>query len=78
MAANDVKTGQDLVKLSANVSPEVVDVVQSLAKKRSTSGAEVIRQAISTEQYFDKVRAEGGEILVRNKSGEIERIVFKP
>ena len=53
---------KELVKLSANVSPDTLSVVQNLAKERGTSGAEIIRQAIGTEQFFEKVRKDGGEI----------------
>lgn len=64
------------VKLTGYFSYEVVATIQRLACSRGVSGAEVIRQAVSSEQFVDRVLSEGGDILVLHRSGEIDRIMF--
>jgi len=71
-----VPPGLTRVRLTALLSSDVVDALKELAKRRGTTMTEVIRSAISTENFFDEIMAKGGEVLVENARGEIRKLVF--
>lgn len=65
------------IKMSVNLSADVVKVLKELAGKRNTTMTEVLRQAIGTEKFIDEVNKEKGKILVEDKKGRIRQLVFR-
>lgn len=72
-----VLAGNKVIKMSVNLSAEVVGVLKVLAKKRNTTMTEVLRQAIGTEKFIDDVNENKGKILVEDKKGRIRQLVFR-
>ncbi len=66
-----------VVKMSVNLSSDVVDVLRDLAAKRRTTMTEVLRQAIGTEKFIDDVKEEDGKVLVEDKKGRLRQLVFR-
>jgi hypothetical protein len=66
-----------VIKMSVNLSPDVVETLRALARKRNASMTEVLKDAIGTEQFVDKVSDESGKILVEDKDGRIRQLVFQ-
>ena len=52
------------------LSDELSATVKELAKKRDSSISEVIRRAISLENFFDPELAEGTEVLLKRKESD--------
>ena len=69
--------GNKVIKMSVNLSADVVEVLKALAKKRNTTMTEVLRQAIGTEKFIDEVNENKGKILVEDKKGRIRQLVFR-
>src|SRR5438045_3422254 len=44
-----------VIKMSVNLSADVVEALKELAEKRNTTMTEVLRQAIGTEKFIDEV-----------------------
>jgi|EndMetStandDraft_4_1072995.scaffolds.fasta_scaffold04691_5 predicted DNA-binding protein len=65
-----------VVKLSINLSKEVVDVIRGLAERRSTTMTEVIRKSLGTEKYLQDVVDKGGKVLVEDRRGRVRQIVL--
>ena len=57
-------------RIIIDVSDEVYQVIDELARRRGKTIPEVIRDAIAREKWFDDTRQQGGQILVE-KSGQI-------
>ena len=53
-----------VIKMSVNLSADVVKALKELAEKRGTTMTEVLRQAIGTEKFIEEVNEEDGKILV--------------
>jgi predicted transcriptional regulator len=66
-----------VIKMSVNLSPEVVDALKQLATKRNTTMTEVLRQAIGTEKFLDEVSEDQGTVLVEDKKGRVRQLVFR-
>lgn len=66
-----------VIKMSVNLSADVVKALKELAEKRNTTMTEVLRQAIGTEKFIEEVNEEEGKILVEDKKGRIRQLVFR-
>ena len=66
-----------IIKMSVNLSSEVIDVLRELAQKRGTTMTDVLRQAIGTEKFIDEVNEDGGKILIEDKNGKMRQLVFR-
>jgi predicted transcriptional regulator len=65
-----------VVKLSVNLSQEVVDVIRELAERRDTTMTEVLRRSIGTQKYLQDAVDKGGKILIEDRRGRLRQIVF--
>ncbi|AFY70145.1 hypothetical protein Pse7367_1869 [Thalassoporum mexicanum PCC 7367] len=63
-------------RLSLSLSPELYQVLDSLAESQSLTKAEVLRKAIATEDYIQRQKKDGAQILIR-RGDEISEIVFR-
>lgn len=66
-----------VIKMSVNLPTDAVKVLKELAKKRSLTMTEVLRQAIGTEKFIDDVNEDEGKILVEDKKGRVRQLVFR-
>jgi hypothetical protein len=66
-----------LIKMSMNITPELLDTLKSLARKRGTTVTSVLWAAISTENYLAEVIAKGGIVLTKNRRGKMHQLVFR-
>ena len=64
------------MKVTITLSEEALEAVQDLAEERDLNMGEVIRQAITTEAYFDDLQRQGKRILVEDEAGRQREIIF--
>ena len=64
-------------KVSMNLSNEAIATLKELADKRGVTMTEVLRHAIGTEKFLDDVTSKKGEVLIKDKQGKIDRVVFR-
>nr|WSW45364.1 hypothetical protein OG296_20800 [Streptomyces sp. NBC_01001] len=65
-----------VVRLTVNLSEEVVQALQDLASKNGVTVTEQLRRAISTEKWLEDIR-ESHKVLVEEGSGRVREVVFK-
>jgi hypothetical protein len=68
---------ESVVKISANLPVEDVEVLKQLAAERRETMTGVLRDAIATEKYFADVISQGGKVLVEDARGVVHRVVFR-
>jgi hypothetical protein len=67
------------VKISANLSADVVEALKDIASRRGISMTEALRQAISHEKYFQDAMDQDQRILLEEpKSGRLREVVLQP
>jgi len=54
-----------LVKASFNLPAEELDALKQLAARRNTSATQVLRQALATESYLQRIVDQGGVVVAR-------------
>ena len=65
------------VKISANLSIEVVDTLKSIARKQGISMTEALRRAIGTEKFLLDSEEEGSKILIEDREKRIRQLVLR-
>lgn len=63
------------IKVSVKLSPVDVAALEELAAKRGTTVSEVVRQAIGTEVFVERVDEEGGRVLVEDRDGRVRQLI---
>jgi predicted transcriptional regulator len=66
-----------IIKMSVNLPDNIVQVLKELAAKRNTTMTEVLRHAIGTEKFIEEVQEAGGQVLVEDKQGKIQLVIFR-
>lgn len=66
-----------MFRTSLVLSDSNAEALKELATRRGVTMAEILRQAVGNELYFDKIRSEDGKILVENKEGKVRQVVFR-
>lgn len=61
-------------RINAVFSDKAYRDLETLAKEQGKTKAEVLRDAVSLEKWFDEARQEGGRILVE-RDGEVREII---
>ena len=64
------------VKLSVNLSPDVVEAIRQLATKRKVTMTEVIRDAIGTEKFLEDEK-DHSKFLLEDKDGKLRQVIFR-
>lgn len=91
MAADDVESAETskgkevdqdsapkVVRLSVNLAPDVAAALKRLAESKGVTVTEMVRRAISTENFFEEQRAEGRKILIADDDEEnIREVLFR-
>ena len=67
----------EVIKLSVNLSEDVVDALRELAKTRNVTMTEVIRDAIGTEKFLEDARQKHEKILIEDEKGQVRQLVFR-
>jgi predicted transcriptional regulator len=66
------------MRINIELSDELTATVKELAKKRDSSISEVIRRAISLENFFDQELAEGKKVLLKSKgSDNLQEVILR-
>ncbi len=63
---------QPVVRLTANVSPGVADLLDSLAKRLGTSKTDALNQAIVTAATLYDEADKGGQVVIKNGNTQRE------
>jgi hypothetical protein len=58
-------TDNRLVKASFNLPADELDALRELADRRKTSATQVVRQALATESYLQRIVDDGGTIMAK-------------
>ena len=66
-----------IVKVSLNLSADVVHIVKELAETRGSTMTAVFRRALENEKFFDDVVKDGGKVLIENRQGKLKQVVFR-
>lgn len=68
----------EVVKLSVNLSREVVDALKSIAGRDNITVTEALRRSISTQKFIDDQQQDGAKILVEDKDKKtVRQVVFR-
>lgn len=70
-------SGSGTVKISANLSVQVVEALKSIAKDRGISMTEALRRAIGTEKFLLDADKEGSKILIEDKDHRMRQIILR-
>jgi hypothetical protein len=63
-------------RVTVALVPKAVGDLQRTVERTGLSKTDIINRAISLYEYLDARVSDGAELLVRNKSGEVEQIKF--
>lgn len=66
-----------MIKLSVNLSEDVIEALRELAKTRNVTMTEVIRDAIGTEKFLEDARQSNKKILIEDEKGQVRQLVFR-
>lgn len=64
------------VKVSAELSPELLETLKRLAERRGVSVNTVLQQAIETEKFFTDAMDAGGKVLIEKRDKSFRQILF--
>jgi predicted DNA-binding protein len=70
-------TTTNYVKTSLNLPENAIEELREIARQRGTTMADVVRQAIATEQFLHETVKEGGKILIEGKDKGIRQIILR-
>lgn len=67
----------EVTKATFGLPKDAMDYLRSEASRRSVSMADVLRQAISTDQYLNNLTSSGADLIVEEKGKPKTRLVIK-
>jgi hypothetical protein len=65
------------VKLSVNLSEEVVNALRNLATTQGTTMTEVLRKAISTEKVLQDASSRNAKILIEEPDNTVKQLLLR-
>lgn len=65
------------VKISANLSEEVVNALKEIADRQGISMTEALRRSISTEKFMLDTVEQNGKILIEDKDKNIKQVLIR-
>ncbi|HEX8665880.1 MAG TPA: ribbon-helix-helix protein, CopG family [Beijerinckiaceae bacterium] len=68
---------EEKVQVSAELSKDLLDTLEQLARQRGVSANTVLQQAIQTEKFFADTVAAGKKVLLQNNDKSMEQVRFK-
>ncbi|MGH2548676.1 MAG: ribbon-helix-helix protein, CopG family [Thermomicrobiales bacterium] len=72
-----LKETRDAVRLSVNITPEVAEAIQALARSRGITVSELVRSALATEKFLADEQRKNKKLLLEAEDGTRERVVFR-
>jgi metal-responsive CopG/Arc/MetJ family transcriptional regulator len=76
--SNPTKTPSNTTKrMSVNLSSDVANWLESIAKEQNISQSEALRRAIATEKYLLDERQKGSKVLLQRSDKEIREVIFR-
>ena len=70
------KSFRSPVQLSVNLAPDAQEAIEYLMRQESKSVVEVITICLARTQFFAKEVEKGNTILIRDKKGNIQEVIF--
>lgn len=64
------------VKVSADLTPELLRDLKELAVRRGLSANQVLQQAISTEKLFADSVGKGDKVLIHRPNNTTQQVLF--
>lgn len=64
------------VKISANLSEEVVNALRDIAAKKNVSLTEALRQAISTELFLVDAQRRNAKVLIEEPDKTMKQLIM--
>lgn len=65
------------IKLSANLSEEVVSALKEIADAQGVTVTEALRRAIGTEKFLQDEIAKGHKVLIEDDEKKLKQIVLR-
>lgn len=69
-------TRTDLHKVTVNLIPKADEALQATAERLQLSRTDVINRALQAYGYLEETIANGGDVLIRPKGAEVQRLRF--
>jgi predicted transcriptional regulator len=63
-------------RLSVNLSPDVADALQWIARKHGSTVTDAVRRCISTQKYVEEALDKGAKILIAEEGQPVRELVF--
>lgn len=71
-------TSQSLMRrVNVNLPAMIYEALESLAKRRGTTMAEVLKNAVALEAFLERELEQGNHLGVKNQKGEFREIIFR-
>ncbi|WP_047534526.1 CopG family transcriptional regulator [Methylotenera sp. N17] len=67
----------EIVKTSFNLSKDILNQLEAMAKTRGVSKADILRQAIANQKFFIDTESSGGKILIEEEDKSLKRVIFR-
>lgn len=67
----------NLVKVTVNLTEDNFKTVEALAASTNTNKTDIINKAIIAEKFLVEARAAGKKILIKDKDGSIQEVIFR-
>ena len=67
----------ELVKVTVNISEDLAEFTEKIAKKKNINKTTVINQALANEKFLQEVQNSGRKIFVENEAGEKVQVIFR-
>lgn len=61
----------ELTRLTVNLIPKADAAMQAAAKREGLSRTDIVNRALQLYEFAGQIGDEGGELLVRNRAGEL-------
>ena len=65
-------------RLNLILASDTANTLSKLKKERNTSAAQVVRQAIATEEFVQEQIRQKNKILIQTPDGSLREVIFKP
>ena len=66
----------EFVKASFNFPREELEIAKELASRRRIPVTQVLRQAIASELFLQRLADEDSKVLVQDEDGNVQQVVF--
>lgn len=66
---------EQIHRVNVNFSEGAYHDLQEIARNRGKTKAEVLRDAIALERWFDEARREGARLLIERPNGELRELI---